>query len=76
MAETSKTLRMIFKNQEGSNYTINLDAPRDNITGAEIQAVMDQIIAANVIGTVGGALVTKHDVKIIDQTVTDLYDPV
>lgn len=76
MAEVTKTLRMVFKNQAGSNYTLTLDDPRDDVTGAEIEAVMDQIIAANVISTAGGDLVSKYDVKIIDRTVNDLYDPV
>lgn len=75
MADTTKTLRMVFRNQAGSSYTLSLDNPRDNLTGAEIEAVMDQIIAANVLTTSGGDLVSKYDVKIIDQTVNDLYDP-
>jgi len=73
--ETTKTLRMVFKNQAGTNFTISLDDPRDDLTGAEIEAVMDQIIAANIINTSGGDLVSKYDVKIIDRTVDDLYDP-
>ena len=75
MAETTKSLRLVFKNQAGSNFTLTLDDPRDNVTGAEIEAVMERIIAANVIATSGGDLVSKYDVKIIGQTVDDLYDP-
>jgi len=75
MAEITKSLRLVFKNQAGTNYTLTLDNPRDDITGAEIEAVMDRIIAANVIFTSGGDLVSKNDVKIIDRTVNDLYDP-
>lgn len=76
MAEVTKTLRMVFKNQAGTNYTLTLDDPREDVTGAEIEGIMDQIIAANVISTSGGDLVSKYDVKIIDRTVNDLYDPV
>ena len=76
MAEVTKTLRMVFKNQAGTNYTLTLDDPREDVTGAEIVGIMDQIIAANVISTSGGDLVSKYDVKIIDRTVNDLYDPV
>ncbi|MGQ9823899.1 MAG: DUF2922 domain-containing protein [Desulfotomaculales bacterium] len=74
-AVTTQTLRMVFKNEAGSNFTISLDNPRDNVTPAEIEAAMDQIIAKNVFLTPGGALVTKQDVKIVDRTVNDLYDP-
>ncbi len=76
MPETTKTLRMVFKNQAGTNFTISLDDPREDLTGAGIEAVMDQIIAANIINTSGGDLVSKYDIKIIDRTVDDLYDPV
>ncbi len=75
MPETTRTLRMVFKNQAGSNYTISLDDPRSDLTAAEIEAVMDQIIASNILTTSGGDLVSKYDVKIIDRTVNDLYDP-
>jgi hypothetical protein len=74
-AVTTQTLRMVFKNEAGSNFTISLDNPRDNVTPAEIEAAMDQIIAKNVFLTPGGALVAKQDVKIVDRTVNDLYDP-
>lgn len=75
MAEITKSLRLVFKNQAGRNYTLTLDDPRDDVTGAEIESVMDRIIAANVVSTSGGDLVGKNDVKIIDRTVNDLYDP-
>jgi hypothetical protein len=74
-AVTTQTLRMVFKNEAGSNFTISLDNPRDNVTPAEIEAAMDQIIAKNVFLTPGGALVARQDVKIVDRTVNDLYDP-
>lgn len=76
MAETTKTLRMVFKNQAGTNYTLSLDDPRDDLTDAEILAVMDLIISANIMATAGGDLVSKQDIKIIGQTIDDLYDPV
>ncbi len=72
---TTQTLRMTFKNEGGSNFSINLDNPRDNITAAEVTGVMDTIITKNVFLTPGGALVSKQDAQIIDRTATDLYTP-
>lgn len=72
---TTQTLRMVFKNEAGSNFTISLDNPRDNLTAAEVTGVMDTIIAKNVFLTGGGALVSKQDAQIIDRTSTDLYTP-
>ena len=72
---TTQTLRMVFKNENGSNFTINLDNPRDNLTTPEVTSAMDTIIAKNVFLTSGGALVSKQDAQIIDRTVNDLYTP-
>lgn len=76
MAQNTTTLRLVFKNQAGSNYTISLDEPVDTLTSAEIEQAMDLIIARNIISTSGGDLVVKQDIKIIDQIVNDLFDPV
>jgi hypothetical protein len=41
---TAQTLRMVFRNEAGSNFTLSLDNPRDTLTTAEIETVMDSII--------------------------------
>lgn len=72
---TSQTLRMTFRSQGGTSMSISLDNPRTDVTAAEIEAVMDTIIAKNIFNTTGGDLASKYDVKIIDKTTNDLYDP-
>ena len=71
---TSQTLRMVFRNQAGRNVTISLDNPRDDLTAAEVQGVMDLVIAKNVFTSTGGDLVAVQDIRIIDSTTNDLYD--
>ncbi|MCL6558918.1 MAG: DUF2922 domain-containing protein [Firmicutes bacterium] len=66
---------MIFKNQAGSNVTISLNNPRADVARAEIEAAMDMVIARNIFTSVGGDLVAKEDIRIIDTTTNDLYDP-
>lgn len=65
---------MTFNNTSGNAVTITLQEPKASLTGAEIEAVMDQIITANIFLTSGGELTSKRDVKIIDTTTEDLYD--
>lgn len=73
---SSRTLRMVFRSQGGTSMTISLDNPRADLTAAEIEAAMDLIIAKNIFNTNGGDLASKYDIKIVDQTTNDLYDPV
>ena len=48
---------------------------RDDVTAAEIEAAMDLVIARNIFSSSGGDLVSKQDIRIIDSTTNDLYDP-
>lgn len=75
MATTTQTLRMTFRNQAGNNVTISLDNPRDNLTAAEVEAAMDLIIARNIFTSSGGDLTDKQDIRVIDTSVNDLYNP-
>jgi len=65
MANTNKkVLRMTFNNALGSAVSITLQDPKADLTAAQIEAVMDQIIAKDIFLTSGGALVSKRDIKI------------
>jgi hypothetical protein len=66
---------MTFTSQAGRNVTITLENPRADLTAAEIEAAMDLVIARNIFTSSGGDLVIKQDIKIIDSTTNDLYDP-
>lgn len=72
---TSKVLRMSFNNALGSAVNITLPDPKADLTAAQIEAVMDQIIAKNIFTGTGGDLVAKRDIRIIDTTTNDLYEP-
>ncbi|OPX87317.1 MAG: hypothetical protein A4E53_02499 [Pelotomaculum sp. PtaB.Bin104] len=71
----AKVLRMSFKNEGGNTVSISLDAPKDTLTAAGVEAAMDLVITKNIFTSSGGNLVTKADAKIIDTAVTDLYTP-
>jgi len=64
---------MTFLNQANRNVTLSLDNPRDNLTAAEVQGVMDTIIAKNIFTSSGGDLVSKVSASIIDTTTTELF---
>lgn len=71
---TNKVLRMTFNDSMGGSASITLPEPKADLTGVQIEAVMDQIIAKNVFVGTGGALISKKDIKIIGTTTDDLFD--
>ena len=69
-----KTLKMIFKNEDGNNVTFSLKNPKDTLTAQGVKDAMDNIIAKNVFITTGGELVSKVRAEIVDTTETTLFD--
>jgi len=72
---TKKVLRMTFDNALGKAVTITLPSPKADLTAAQVEAIMDQIITKNIFLTSGGDLVSKRDIKIVDTTTEDLFEP-
>ena len=52
----SKVLELVFKDVKGKTKTFNINDPRDNVTKAEAEAAMKNIITANVFNTTNGDL--------------------
>lgn len=71
---SSKTLRLTFTTTLGTSHSITLKHPRADLTAAQAEAAMDLIIAKNIFSVVGGDYVAKKDIKVLDNTTTDLYD--
>jgi len=66
---------MTFDNALGKAVTITLPSPKADLTAAQVEAIMDQIITKNIFLTSGGDLVSKRDIKIVDTTTEDLFEP-
>lgn len=60
----TKTLEMVFRNRDGKEVVMSLADPRDNVTKAEVDAVMQDILAKNVFTTKGGELAQVADARI------------
>jgi len=74
-AITQQRLIFSFKNAEGKTVSFTLDDPTAGLTGAEVETVMDLLISKNLFATTGGSLVSKQDIRLVDTSTTDLYDP-
>jgi hypothetical protein len=64
---------MVFLNALNKQVSINLNNPKETLTAAEVQGVMDTVIAKNIFVSSGGELVSKVSARIIDTTTNELF---
>ena len=73
MADTSATvLRLVFSTENGKTASMEFNNPKADVTQAQIEILMNLIIAKNVVNTKNGALTTIVDGGIVTRTFTDL----
>ena len=63
--ETEVKLLMTFMTQFGRKVSLFVTDPREDITEAEIKAVMDLIIEKNIFAPSGEDIVTAKDAKVV-----------
>ena len=71
---TVKVVRLTFTTEGGKTFAIIVPIPKAVVTKAEAEAVMDTVIASDILITSSGALTGKRDIKVIDTSTDDLYD--
>lgn len=73
MADTNtKSLEMVFKSEGGKSVTVAVKDPKDGLTLAAVQAVMDVIIAKNIFSSTSGDLVAVVEAQIRQLAITEL----
>lgn len=60
-----KTLEMEFRNETGKSVILRMVEPKDAITLAEVNTVMEDIIAKNIFSTTSGDLVQVVEARIL-----------
>lgn len=67
----TKTLEMTFRDAMGKNVMITIPNPKDGLTLAQVETVMQDIITRNIFATTNGNLVDTVEAKIrvVDVTV-------
>ncbi len=68
----STRLRMSFLNALNRTTSMSVDDPREDLTPAEVQAVMDDVIAKNIFNSSGGDLVSVKSAEVVTTTVNEL----
>ena len=68
----NRTLQLIFLNESGTRITVSIPDPREDLLQAEVEVAMDEIIAADVIVSNGGGLVSKVAARVVSRETEDL----
>ncbi|QFT89819.1 hypothetical protein FIU87_14240 [Bacillus sp. THAF10] len=66
------SLELTFINEDGEKTKLTVDDPRVDLSTAEIEQAMDDIIAANAFTSKGGSYVSKDSARIIERNVTEI----
>ncbi|MCE5222029.1 MAG: DUF2922 domain-containing protein [Clostridium sp.] len=67
------TLSMVFKTEYGLTSTLSISGVKSTITQADVDTLMDIIIAKNIFLSNSGALVSKDSAQVVAKTITK-YD--
>lgn len=68
----AKSLEMTFQNAAGKNARISVADPKDDLDAAEVQAVMDTILAKNIFNTTGGDIVKVVSATVVTRDVAEI----
>ena len=68
----NRYLRMVFRTSVDKLVAIRVTEVRDDITPAEVKAVMDAILATNAVTTASGDLVSVDGAYLVETTTTEL----
>ncbi len=69
-----KTLQLTFRNEEGRLFNLQLASPREDLTEADIAAVMDELIAKDIFQSSGGSLTEKVRARLVSREIEDIAD--
>jgi len=72
---TNRTARLTFATAGGNTFSLTVPQPRQDLQLAEAMNVMNSLIAGGIFLTTNGALTGVKDIKVIETTTNDLYDP-
>ena len=67
-------LQLIFKNDDGKNFTISVYDPKGDLTEEQVASVMEDIIEKNIFYSPGGELKSKVGARIITREVDSLIE--
>ncbi len=70
----SRTLQLIFQNDEGRSVTISMADAREDLEAAEVEAVMNNICQRNLFSSSGGDLAAPVRAQVVSREVETLVE--
>lgn len=64
-----KTLRLIFRNEEGRQTTLSVKDPGEDLDSTDVEDAMDLILSSNIFDSTGGEFVEKVRAEIVGRSV-------
>ncbi|MEN6463425.1 MAG: DUF2922 domain-containing protein [Syntrophomonas sp.] len=68
----ARVLEMTFSSELGKSITLRVPNAKDPLTGAEVAACMDNIIAKNIFISTGGDFTGKVKAQVVTTTSSDV----
>ncbi len=70
----SRTLQMIFFNEEGRNVTLSVSDAQEDLLPAEVEMVMTNILQRNIFITAGGEISGLNKAQVVSRDVETLVE--
>ncbi|WP_107839822.1 DUF2922 domain-containing protein [Metasolibacillus meyeri] len=67
----TNTLQLIFQLENDKALTLSVAAPKENVTDAEVAAVMQTIVEQNVFKRDDASIVAKKAARLVNRTVKE-----
>ncbi len=74
MSAVTKTLRMIFEDEGGSNRSVTITDPVESPDAQLVEDTMDHIVDNDIFLTSGGSLVAKVRAEVVERSVGTVYE--
>lgn len=65
-------LQMVFRTAGGSRRTISVSDPKEDLSGAQVQAAMETLISKNIFSNSDGDLVEILEARTVTTTVNEI----
>ncbi|MDN4492453.1 DUF2922 domain-containing protein [Ureibacillus aquaedulcis] len=68
----TQVLELKFDTSNGKTLTLTVNEPKENLTPAEVEGVMQTIITSDIFQSTGSSLIGINQARIVERTVSEI----